>query len=99
MKVEDDMSESFESNFIDDAFEDKSPNLILLLATSVLGSWLMLIIAVLSKHVGWSGLIVAYVFGGVIGVVVCVLILLLIGIKFLPQTLPEAQAPENNKLI
>jgi hypothetical protein len=99
MKVEDDMSDSFKSIFIDDAFEDKSANLILLLATSVIGSWIMLIIAVLSPNVGWSGLIGAYVFGGAIGVLVGVLILLLIGSTLLPRDLQGAQAPKNKELI
>jgi dipeptide/tripeptide permease len=98
MKVEDDMSESMEAIFLDDTSEDKGFNIILLLATSVIGSWLTLIIAAMSPNVGWAGLFGAYVFGGMIGVVVGVFILMLFGLSLLPQS-GRTQHDKNKELI
>jgi hypothetical protein len=91
MKVEDDVSDSLESIFMDDPTEDKGSNIILLLATSVIGSWLALIIAMMSPKIGWAGLLGAYVFGGMVGVVVGVSILMLFGLALLPHSEQETE--------
>jgi hypothetical protein len=86
MKIEADMSESLESIFIDDTAEKRSFNITFLLATSVIGSWLTLIIAVMSPNVGWVGLIGSYVFGSMIGIVVGIFILVRFGLVELLQS-------------
>ncbi len=64
------MYESLESIFMDDASEDTSFNIILIVVSSVIGLWITLTIAAMSPSIGGAGVIGAYDFGGIIGVVV-----------------------------